>query len=69
MVHLQESGVFDGNTYLLRRDVDFGKNLKDFTICAWISLNYLRGDYNHFLSIGNNANTDIVTGGKTKIFI
>ena len=59
---LQESGVFRGRTYLIRRDVDLTRDLKDFTICAWISLNYLRGTSNHFLSVGTDNNDEILSG-------
>ena len=62
MVHLQESGLFNGNTYLVRKDVDFSRNVKDFTICAWISLNYLRGETNYWINIGDQDNYNLLTG-------
>ena len=63
MALLQESGIFNGQTYMARRDVDLSRGLKDFTICAWISLNYLRGTNNYWLSIGNTDNEEILNGG------
>lgn len=62
VVLLQESGIFNGNSYLIRRDVDLGRNVKEFTICAWISLNFLRGENNYWLSIGNQNNEQLLTG-------
>ena len=59
---LQESGIFRGKTHMIRKDVDLTRDLKDFTICAWISLNYLRGTSNHFLSVGNDENDEILSG-------
>merc|ERR550532_915858 len=59
---LQESGIFNGQTYMARRDVDLSRGLKDFTVCAWISLNYLRGTNNYWLSIGNTGNEEILNG-------
>lgn len=58
----QESGIFRGKTHMIRKDVDLTRDLKDFTICAWISLNYLRGTSNNFLSVGNDENDDILSG-------
>ena len=63
MALLQESGIFNGQTYMARRDVDLSRGLKDFTVCAWISLNYLRGTNNYWLSIGNTDNEEILNGG------
>ena len=63
MALLQESGIFNGQTYMARRDVDLSRGLKDFTVCAWISLNYLRGTNNYWLSIGNTGNEEILNGG------
>ena len=60
---LQESGIFNGQSYMIRKDVDLGRNLKDFTICAWISLNYLRGENNYWISIGNENKEEIIKGG------
>lgn len=60
----QESGIFNGQSYLIRRDVDMTKDLGDFSICAWISLNFLRGENNYWISIGNDDNENILTGSK-----
>ena len=61
---LQESGIFNGDTYLIRKDIDLTRDLKDFTICTWLSLNYLRGEKNYWISIGNKANERILVGSK-----
>ena len=64
MALLQESGIFNGDTYLIRKDVDLTRGLKDFTVCAWLSLNYLRGEENYWMSIGNKDNGRILVGSK-----
>ena len=64
MVHLQESGLFNGNTYLVRRNVDLGRNVKDFTLCAWISLNFLRGESNHWFDLADEDNFHLLTGSE-----
>ena len=64
MVHLQESGLFNGNTYLVRRNVDLGRNVKDFTLCAWLSLNFLRGESNHWFDLADEDNFHLLTGSK-----
>ena len=69
MALLQESGVFNGQSYLIRKDVDLGRDLKDFTVCAWISLNYLRGQNNHWISLGNSNNEEILKGGKKNLIL
>ena len=67
MALIQESGIFNGQSYLVRRDIDVTRNLKDFTVCAWISLNFLRGERNYWFSIGNTDNEEIINGGTTII--
>ena len=64
MVHLQDSGLFNGNTYLVRRNVDLGRNVKDFTLCAWISLNFLRGESNHWFDLADEDNFHLLTGSE-----
>jgi hypothetical protein len=60
---LQESGVFNGDTYLFRK-VDFSRQLKEFTLCTWLSLNYLRGEVNYWFSMGTSDNDQLLYGGK-----
>ena len=64
MAHLQESGLYNGNTYLLRKDVDFGRIVKEFTLCARLSLNFLRGDTNYWIHISNQNNLELLTGSE-----
>ena len=68
MVHLQESGLFNGNTYLVRRNVDLGRNVKDFTLCAWLSLNFLRGESNHWFDLADEDNFHLLTGSELIYF-
>ena len=58
---LQEGGTFSNNSYLIRKDLQ--RQLKDFTLCARLSLNYLRGEKNYWLSIGNDTQDNLLTGG------
>ena len=64
MAHLQESGLYNGNTYLIRKDVDFGRVVKEFTLCARLSLNFLRGDTNYWVHISNQNNLELLTGSE-----
>ena len=59
---LQEDGKFSNNSYLIRNDLT--RPLKDFTLCVRLSLNYLRGERNYWLSIGNATQDSLLTGGK-----
>ena len=59
---LQEDGKFSNNSYLIRKDLS--RPLKDFTLCVRLSLNYLRGEKNYWLSIGNATKDNLLTGGK-----
>ena len=62
---LQEDGKFSNNSYLVKKDLS--RSLKDFSLCARLSLNYLRGEKNYWLSIGNATKDNILTGGNELI--
>ena len=62
---LQEDGKFSNNSYLVRKDLT--QSVKDFTLCARLSLNYLRGERNYWLSIGNATKDNLLTGGNENI--
>ena len=62
---LQEDGTFSNNSYLIRKDLS--RPLKDFSLCARLSLNYLRGKKNYWLSIGNATKDSLLTGGSENI--
>ena len=58
---LQEDGRFSNNSYLIRKDLS--RPLREFSLCARLSLNYLRGETNYWLSIGNATKDNLLIGG------
>ena len=61
---LQENGLFSNNSYLIRKDLS--QPMKDFTLCVRLSLNYLRGEKNYWLSIGNATKDNLTVQGMCK---
>ena len=60
---LQENGQFSNNSFLIRKN--FPQALKEFTLCARLSLNYLRGEQNYWLAIGNATHDNLLIGGNS----
>ena len=59
----QEDGFYSNKSYL-RHKSGLRRALKDFTLCTWLNINYLRGDTNYWFSMGNRTNTELMSGGK-----
>ena len=59
----QEDGFYSDTSYLRHRS-GLRRALKDFTLCTWLNINYLRGDTNYWLSMGNDANAELMWGGE-----
>ncbi len=68
MASLQEDGVFSASSHLRYRN-GIPRDIRDFTLCAWLSLNYLRGELNYWLSIGNDTHEDLLSGGNTSALL
>ena len=62
MAKFQEDGVFSSRSRLSLLS-GLPRNLRDFTLCARISLNYLRGSHNYWLNVGNDTHEELLTGG------
>ncbi|XP_059086853.1 uncharacterized protein LOC131883401 isoform X1 [Tigriopus californicus] len=58
---VQEDGVFSNKAFLRLKD-GLPRNLIDFTLCTRLSLNYLRGSRNYWLSLGNLTHDTLLTG-------
>ena len=63
VVKFQEDGFYSDKSYL-RHKSGLRRPLKDFTLCTWLNINYLRGDTNYWLSMANDANTELMWGGE-----
>ena len=63
VVQVQENGIFSGTSYL-GRTVKLESPLEEFSICARISLNYLRGRNSYWLSVANEDSNDLIVGGE-----
>ncbi len=63
VVKLQEDGLFSTSSYLQYRG-GLPRNLKDFTLCARLNLNFLRGEKNFWLNIGNSSHQSLLAGSK-----
>ena len=63
VVKFQEDGFYSSKSYL-RLKSGLKRPLKDFTLCTWLNINYLRGDTNHWLSMGNDDNFELMWGGE-----
>ncbi len=62
VVKLQESGFYSSSSHLRYRG-GLPRNLKDFTLCVRLNLNFLRGDQrSYWLSVGNTTHPDLLTG-------
>ncbi len=64
VVKFQESGFYSSSSSLKLRG-GLPRSLRDFTLCARLSLNFLRGrrGKNYWLSVGNATHPDLLTGG------
>ena len=60
----QESGLFSAKSYMSLID-GLDRDVKDFTLCAWLSLNYIRGKQNTWISISNETHDSLLIGGKS----
>ena len=63
VVKFQEDGFYSDKSYW-RHKSGLRRVLKDFTLCTWLNINYLRGDTNYWLSMGNDANAELMWGGE-----
>ena len=59
---MQENGLFSGRSYM-SRNFDLDAEVEDLSLCARISLNYLRGRTSYWLSMGNSTKNDLLVGG------
>ena len=63
VVQVQENGIFSDRSFLART-VKLDNPLEDFTVCARISLNYLRGRNSFWFSAANEDHDDLLVGGE-----
>ena len=63
VVKFQEDGFYSDKSYLKHKS-GLRRALKDFTLCTWLNINYLRGDTNYWLSMGNDTNAELMWGGE-----
>ena len=63
VVKFQEDGFYSDKSYL-KHKTGLRRALKDFTLCTWLNINYLRGDTNYWLSMGNDTNAELMWGGE-----
>lgn len=62
MVSFQEDGIFSPNTFIKHTNGIGPTNLSEWTVCARINLNFLRGGNNHFFSYTNALFDDALNG-------
>ena len=68
VARFQEDGLFSDTSYLQHtadiRDEKDSKTsrLEQFTLCLWVSLNYLRGGSSTFLSYATEESSEAVVG-------
>jgi hypothetical protein len=67
VVQFQENGTFSAKSYI-RHKSGLRRDLKDFTLCAWLNVNYLRGEKNYWFSMGNKTNSELIAGGTCSEF-
>ena len=61
MALLQEDGIFSSNSFMIYKG-GLPRKMLDFTLCARLNINYLRGPNNYWLSIGNETHDNLLIG-------